>query len=185
MLGTVTYDGMSGTEWWRQLFPERVNDQLFGTLALLGVVAAIGLAYLIASWAAARLTESELTSIAVAQSFAHTLVPIALGYAVAHYVTLVLFEGQLLIHAASDPFGMGWDLFGTAEWRVSFWSWLSPTVVWYVQVAAIVGGHVTGVVLAHDRALAVFSEERAARSQYAMLVLMIGLTSLGLLILSG
>ncbi len=185
MIGTVTYDGMSGTGWWRRIFRDEVNDQLFGTVALLVVVAAIGAAYLAASWAAARLGETEMTASEVARSFAHTLVPIALAYAVAHYVTLVLFEGQLLIHTASDPFGRGWDLFGTADWNVSFWSWLSPTIVWYVQVAAIVAGHVAGVVLAHDRALATFRSERAARSQYVMLVLMVGLTSLGLFILSG
>ncbi len=185
MIGTVTYDGMSGTGWWRRVFRDEVNDQLFGALALLGVVAAIGAAYLAASWAASRVGETELTASEVARSFAHTLVPIGLAYAVAHYVTLVVFEGQLLIHTASDPFGRGWNLFGTARWNVSFWSWLSPTIVWYVQVTAIVAGHVAGVVLAHDRALATFSSERAARSQYVMLLLMVGLTSLGLFILSG
>lgn len=185
MIGTVSYDGMSSTGWWRRIFRDQINDQLFGTVALAAVVAALGGGYLLASWAAARLGESDLTATQVARSFAHTLVPIALAYAVAHYVTLVLFEGQLLIHTASDPFGQGWDLFGTADWSVSFWSWLSPTIVWYVQVAAIVLGHVAGVVLAHDRALAEFSSEHAARSQYVMLLLMVGLTSLGLFILSG
>lgn len=185
MLGTVTYDGISSTDWWVARFRDDLNNQLFGTAALLIIVAAIGMAYLAASWAAARLGESELTAGEVAQSFAHTLVPIALAYAVAHYVTLMLFEGQLLVHLASDPFGFGWDLFGTADWKVEFWSWLTPTLVWYVQVAAIVLGHVAGVVLAHDRALAVFSGERAARSQAAMIAVMIGLTWLGLFILSG
>ncbi len=78
---------------------------------------------------------------------------------------------------------MGWDLFGTADRTVAFW--LSPEIVWYLQVLIIVTGHVAGVVLAHDRALAEFGEEVAARTQHAMLVLMVGLTSLGLFILAG
>jgi hypothetical protein len=110
-------------------------------------------------------------------------VPIALAYAVAHYATLVGFEGQQIIAAISDPFAVGWNLFGTADRRVDFF--LTTTEpVWYFQVASIVGGHLLGVVIAHDRALADFGAG-AVRCQYAMLVLMIALTTLGLLILAG
>ena len=117
------------------------------------------------------------------QRFAHTLVPIALAYAVAHYFTLVIFEWQQLFAAISDPFGLGWDLFGTADRRVNFFI-VSSQPIWYFQVASIVVGHVLGVTLAHDRALADFGRD-AVRSQYAMLVLMVGLTTLGLTILAG
>src|SRR3990172_5557556 len=119
----------------------------------------------------------------VARSFAHTLIPIALAYAVAHYFTLILLEGQLIVPALSDPLGLGWNLFGTVDYRPDY-SWLAPAVVWWVQVAAIVGGHLIGVVLAHDRALAVFPTERAVRTQYAMLALMVAFTTLGLTILA-
>jgi hypothetical protein len=119
----------------------------------------------------------------VARSFAHTLVPIALAYAVAHYITLILFEGQLMIASISDPLGRGWNLFGTAGYQANF-TWLSPTSVWWIQASALVGGHVIGVALAHDRALAVFEGERAVRSQYAMLTLMVALTFGGLSILA-
>jgi hypothetical protein len=101
----------------------------------------------------------------------------------AHYVTLIAFEGQLIIPALSDPFGQGWDLLGTAAYQVNY-TWLSPTAVWYLQLAAVVGGHVAGVTLAHDRALAVFPGARAVRSQYAMLALMVGLTALALTVLA-
>jgi hypothetical protein len=109
-------------------------------------------------------------------------VPIALAYAVAHYLTLIIFEGQQIIRAISDPFAIGWDLFGTADRKVNFFITASEPV-WYAQVAVIVTGHVLGVVLAHDRALGDFGTE-AVRSQYAMLLLMVALTTLGLLILS-
>lgn len=182
MIGTVSYDGLSSTEWWRNLLGPASGAVWAETLGLLVVAALIGLGYWVASWAAARLAEDDRSAGEVAASFAHTLVPIALAYAFAHYFTLVLFEGQLLLSTLSDPLGRGWDLFGTADRAISYW--MSPTVIWYVQLAAIVGGHVTGVILAHDRALAVFDPVRAVRSQYAMLALMVALTSLGLTILA-
>jgi hypothetical protein len=183
MIGTVTYDGMSGSEWWSENVGSVAREQWFGTLALVATVLVIGAAYWVASAAASSIAGQPRGTIAVARSFAHTLVPIALAYAVAHYFTLVLVEGQILLHAASDPFGLGWDLFGTASWRIS---WVpSPEFTWYVQVIAIVAGHVAGVVLAHDRALRDFGGRVAVRTQYAMLALMVALTSLGLLILSG
>ena len=183
MIATVSYDGASGTELWATLTGDLRRETWFQTLSLLGFVAAIGGAYLAASWAAARLAGGATTARRVARRFAHTLVPIALAYAVAHYVTLVLFEGQLLLFTLSDPFGRGWNLLGTADWSVNFF--LSPEVVWYLQVIAIVAGHIAGVVLAHDRALADFGGEVAVRTQYAMLALMVALTSLGLFILAG
>lgn len=183
MIGTVTYDGMSGTELWADLFPDVRREVWFGTLALVSVVAVIGALYWLASLVAANLAGGSWTAGRVAARFAHTLVPIALAYALAHYLTLVLFEGQLLFSAASDPFGWGWDLFGTADWSVEFF--LSPETVWWFQLVTIVAGHIGGVVLAHDRALADFGGAVAVRTQYAMLALMVTLTSLGLFVLAG
>ncbi len=77
--------------------------------------------YWLSSWTAARLAQGHgLTATAVARSFTHTLVPIAFAYAFVHYFTLVIFEGQLLFSTVSDPFGLGWDLFGTASRPVRF-----------------------------------------------------------------
>ncbi|MGH2395220.1 MAG: fenitrothion hydrolase, partial [Candidatus Limnocylindria bacterium] len=154
------------------------------TAAMFVVVGVIASAYLGASWVAHRTTGGRTSTIHIAQRFAHTLVPIGIAYAIAHYFTLVIYEGQQIISAASDPFGVGWDLFGTAERRIDFFI-RRPEPVWYAQVAVIVTGHVMGVVLAHDRALADFAGADAVRSQYAMLVLMVLLTGLGLVILAG
>ncbi len=184
LIGTVTYDGLSGAEWWGDAFGELAREQWFGTVAMVATVLIIGGAYYLASYAAARLADgSGLSMRDVAASFIHTLHPIAFAYAFAHYFTLVLFEGQQLVHAASDPFGLGWDLFGTADWRIEFF--LSPTAVWWVQLTTIVAGHIAGTVLAHDRALHLFGDRVAIRTQYAMLGLMVALTSLGLFILAG
>ncbi len=182
-IGTVSYDGASGTTWFNDSFGEFGQSMEGSTVLLLSSVALIGLAYYIASWAAARMGSGSQTPGEVAARFAHTLVPIALAYAVAHYLTLILFEGQQLISAISDPFALGWDLFGTAERKIDFFI-TATEPIWYAQVGVIVIGHLLGVVLAHDRALADFGKD-ALRSQYAMLLLMVALTTLGLLILSG
>jgi hypothetical protein len=182
MIATVSYDGASGTEWFRVITGDLGDTMAGQTFLLLAVLNLIALAYYAACAVAASRSEGWTAS-RVAQRFAHTLVPIGLAYAVSHYFTLIIFEGQQLIAAISDPFGLGWDLFGTADYRVNFFI-TSSTPIWLLQVAFIVGGHLVGVVLAHDRSLQDFGED-AVRSQYAMLVLMIALTSLGLLILSG
>ena len=112
-----------------------------------------------------------------------SLVPIALVYAVAHYFTLLVIQGQYAITFASDPFGYGWDLFGTVDYSPNI-APFSPNTVWYVQVGALVAGHVAGLTVAHDRAVTLLGERDALRSQYAMLALMVVYTVGGLWLLS-
>lgn len=183
MIATVSYDGAAGTTWFRTITGNLGDTTIGRTFLLLATVNVVAFAYYSACAIASSSSGGTWTSPRVAQRFAHTLVPIGLAYAVSHYFTLILFEGQQLISVASDPFALGWDLFGTADYRVRFFIRTS-TPVWLSQVAFIVGGHLAGVVLAHDRALQDFGED-AGRSQYAMLMLMIAFTSLALLILSG
>ncbi len=183
MVGTVTYDGISETPWFRDLFGSFASTTAGGTILLVATVGVIGMGYAGACLAAARIAGDEWSTGRVADRFAHTLVPIALAYAVAHYFTLILFEGQRIISSMSDPFGTGLDLFGTADRPIDF-TLITPTGVWYVQLAVIVAGHVAAVFLAHDRALYDFDETVAVRTQYAMLALMVVLTGIGLAILA-
>jgi len=119
-----------------------------------------------------------------ARGFVHSLVPIAAAYVVAHYFSLLAYQGQAGWWLLSDPLGDGSDWFGTAGGAIDY-SVVSATAIWYVQVGALVLGHVSALVLAHDRALVVAGSPRAAtRSQLAMLVVMVGFTSLGLWLLS-
>jgi hypothetical protein len=120
----------------------------------------------------------------LAVRFAHSLVPIAFAYLLAHYFSLLVYQGQAAGFLASDPLGKGWDLFGTATSTIDY-TVVSANGIWYVQVGALVLGHVAGLVLAHDRALLVFRDGRdATRSQYSMLAVMVAFTSLGLWLLS-
>ncbi|MDH3306151.1 MAG: hypothetical protein OEO77_01325 [Acidimicrobiia bacterium] len=182
MIGTVTYDGLSSSIRWDNWFGTTARTTWFASLSLVGITAIIGAAYYGASWFAARLGEVDRPAREVADSFAHTLVPIGLAYAFAHYFTLVLFEGQKLLSTVSDPFDLGWNLFGTVDWNIVYW--FPSDAVWWVQLGSIAFGHVLGVVLAHDRALVDFPKRNAMRSQWAMLALMVLLTSLGLFILA-
>jgi hypothetical protein len=119
-----------------------------------------------------------------AAAFVHSLVPIAAAYVVAHYFSLLAYNGQSLWRLASDPLGDGSDLFGGAGATIDY-AVVSATAIWYVQVGALVIGHVCGLVLAHDRALALYgSAQKAVRSQVIMLVVMVAFTSLGLWLLS-
>jgi hypothetical protein len=116
--------------------------------------------------------------------FVHSLIPIALAYVIAHYCSLLLYQGQAIGYLISDPLGHGSDIFGTAGKTIDY-NVINANGVWYVQVVALVTGHAAGLALAHDRALSTYRSARAAtRSQYWMLVVMIGFTSLGLWLLS-
>jgi len=127
----------------------------------------------------ARYDGGELT-----RAFVHTLVPIAFAYVLAHYFSLLIWQGQALGYLISDPLGNGSDLFGTSGWQIDY-GVISYAAIWYVQVAALIAGHVGGLALAHDRALVLYREpEQAVRSQYWMLAVMVAFTSFGLWLLS-
>ncbi|CAN5406461.1 hypothetical protein BH10ACT11_BH10ACT11_15490 [soil metagenome] len=121
----------------------------------------------------------------LAQLFAHSFIPIGLAYLIAHYFSYFFFniQGQFT-YLLSDPLGNGSNLFGTAGSGIDYTS-IGSNTIWYVQVAALVAGHVTALILGHDKALAFYGDiRRATRSQYWMLALMVGFTTLGLFLLS-
>ena len=116
--------------------------------------------------------------------FVLTLVPIAIAYQVAHYLSFLAMAGQYLIPLASDPLGLGWNLFGTRNYFIRI-SVVDARLVWYVSVGAIVAGHVAALFLGHQLALREFDDRRAAiRSQWPMLALMVGYTILSLWIIA-
>ena len=114
----------------------------------------------------------------------HSLIPILAAYVVAHYFSLLVYQGQDLWRLASDPLGRGSDLFGGARATIDY-GVITATQIWYVQIVVLVVGHVAALVLAHDRALVLYGSHRdATRSQIVMLVLMVIFTCLGLWLLS-
>ena len=194
MLGSVAFDGFSRTPWWvdRQLSIETsfglespaLADLSVTAFNLAGLIAAVALVALVYFLAVEGARAAGGRGRSLADDFIGSLVPIALAYAVAHYFTLFVLQGQQARRLFSDPFGYGWDLLGTRDFQPRL-DLLTPNTVWYVQVVALVVGHVLGLALAHDRAIALFrSPGTALRTQYAMLVLMIAYTVGGLWLLS-
>jgi hypothetical protein len=193
MLGSVAFDGFSRTATWQNLLFDieadfvsspGLADLVITLVNLLGLavgVLLVAACYLVAVAGARAVAHAHRPLVA---AFVFSLVPIALAYAVAHYFSLLVNQGQFAIPLASDPFGWGWDVLGTADYSPDLTA-LTPNMIWYTQVAVLVVGHVLGLVLAHDRAVALFASARTAvRTQYAFLVLMVLYTVGGLWLLS-
>ena len=195
MIGTTSFDGFSQGRAWTSLAPDlqaRFLDLGFTQEHALEGAYSVGLvaAVLIVAGlyrlgiAGMRSVDRKHSIAELSSKFAHTLVPIALAYVVAHYFSLLAYQGQATAYLISDPLGDGSDIFGTASKTIDY-TVLSANAVWYVQVAALLLGHISGLILAHDRALTVYSRARdATRSQYWMLAVMVAFTSLGLWLLS-
>ena len=128
--------------------------------------------------------DGQINALDMARLFSYSLIPIALAYNIAHYITLFLIQGQLIIPLASDPFGSGWDLFGTANYSLNI-SIINARILWFLSVALIVIGHVLAVYLAHRVAIRTFTDRTIAlKSQYPMLSLMVVYTVVSLWIIA-
>jgi hypothetical protein len=192
LLAVVLYDGALGTPEW-----SRLEGTIAPHVSGLGDfrLMAIRTAGLVAFWllffgayvgvgAVMSAVAGGPTPLAMARSFALTLVPIAIGYHVAHYLTFLLIQGQYIIPLASDPFGFGWDLFGTAGYRVDI-AIVDARFAWVTAVTAIVAGHVAAVYLAHVKAMQVLGARGVAlRSQVPLTALMVVYTFVSLSILA-
>jgi hypothetical protein len=195
MIGSVTFDGASEAPIWTGIAPDISSffedlglspQPAFELTFLIGLTAAITLVYGFYRLGVlgARSVGGGFSAEQLARAFAHSLVPIALAYVAAHYMTLLIFRGQAIVFLASDPMGDGSDLFGTATTQIDY-GVISATATWYWQVGFVVAGHVAALTLAHDRALALYTDaKQAVRSQYWMLAVMVGFTSLALWLLS-
>lgn len=206
MLSSVTFDGLLATPIWAELanwmiYSETVRPLILalqdltgnavaavGTIALVVFLVLFQLLYLLFStlmyFSVPAGNRADISIPQIAGFFVLSLVPIALAYHLAHYVSYLALVGQYIIPLASDPFGRGWDLFGTSLYVVDI-SIINARFVWYTSVIAIVTGHIIAVWLAHSVALRTFRSNRAAlRSQIPMLVLMVSYTMLSLWILA-
>ncbi|MEU8381774.1 hypothetical protein [Streptosporangium sp. NPDC048865] len=181
LLGSTMYDSLSNAPIWVRFVQENaVPAPVLGTVGLLTVIGLVLAAYRGATALAGRWGAAEPGT--TAGELAHTVVPIAVGYVVAHYYTLLLLEGQRTLALLSDPLDTGADWLGTANWTVQAIG-TSPAGIAMLQVTVIVVGHVIGTVLAHDRALALFPRRTAVIGQVPLLVLMVAYTVVGLLLL--
>jgi hypothetical protein len=168
-VGSILFDGLSQTQIWFDLFG--LPSLLGKTVLLAGFLGLIVLAALVVT-----------RFVGVAATGAG-LLPIALGYLIAHYFTYLVIEGQRIVIAISDPLQDGSDLFGTAFFEPSG-AWLPPGLVWTLQLASVVGGHMLGAWAGHVVAALDAPRELAGRPltvrQVPLAVVMVALTTLTL-----
>lgn len=213
MIGSTSFDGLSQSAAWTELLPGWQKDlsglggqgglEVIGTLGLMAMILLVAGIYRLGIAGMQRI-DFRMSRQELAGRFAHTLVPIALAYVTAHYFTFFLYQGQTIGYLISDPLGNGANIFGTAHASIDY-GFISASQAWYVQVAALLAGHVAGLLLAHDRAVSLYRREWSAagarvgpggvlvldgrandalRSQYWMLGVMVAFTCLGLWLLS-
>ena len=128
--------------------------------------------------------DDRIGALEVARIFAYSLIPIALAYNIAHFITLLLIQGQLIVPLVSDPFGLGWDLFGSVGYSLNI-GLINARILWFLSVALIVLGHVLAVYLAHRVAIRTFANRAMVlRSQYPILTLMVVYTVISLWIIA-
>ena len=192
MLGSVAFDGLSRSTWWF----ERIYDlevkfsnpqsaeravELLNLSALILAVLFVATVYTLS----VKIAEGVVGERAgFSGIFVGSLIPIAIVYALSHYLSLLVVSGQFVIPLLSDPYGQGWNILGTAGFEPNL-TILKPNVTWYTQVAVLVIGHVLGLIVAHDRAVALSPTSRIAlRTQYVMLALMVLYTVGGMWLLS-
>jgi hypothetical protein len=193
LLATVLYDGALATPEWGKLEGAIAPYvSAFGDFRLVAIRTAGLIAFWLIFYGAyvgvcaviSAITEQRLPPLVIARNFAFTLVPIAIGYHVAHYFTFLLIQGQYIIPLVSDPFGFGWNLFGTAGYRIDI-AIVDARFAWWTAVMAILIGHVAAVYLAHVKAMQVLDTRRLAlRSQVPLTALMVVYTFVSLSILA-
>ena len=211
VLSTVSFDGFADTPAWRAIFNAALAVPFISALPnALGLTNASGIittagilltpliffaVYMAFCAIIAALARGagggelagapkQWSALSIGRVFIFTLVPIAIAYHLAHFLSLFLIFGQQIIPLASDPFGYGWNLFGTADYQVDI-AIVGARFAWIAAVVAIVIGHIAAVYLAHVMALRAFGDRAIAlRSQYPMLVLMVGYTMISLWIIA-
>ncbi len=183
VLGSTVFDGVSRSSPWSALGAgtDRGTYLALGTLGLGGAIAAVSVVYAAAMAGTRVFITGDRRA---APLFAHTLIPIAIGYTVAHYFSFALFQGQQGVLLGNDPLGRSWDLLGLAGSTVDY-TLLPTATIAAVQIGAIVVGHVVAVVAAHDRSVAVMKQEKGLRGQYPMVVVMVAYTMTGIVLLAG
>ncbi len=202
LIAIVLFDGLSETPFWAGILDWITRSQslrpwlldlrdagvdilkLIRTAGLLSMVMVAVLSYLGLTLAIWRAVRGAQPAGRIFTGFAASLLPIAVAYHLAHYASYMALAGQLMLPILSDPMGLGWDLFGTANHRIDL-GVIDAEGVWWIAAAALVTGHALSVFVAHAEAMRLFPDRgQAIRSQLPMMAFMVGLTSLSLWILA-
>lgn len=182
LFGSTAFDSFrESTPWLKLVQSWSTSRVLPDTLALVAFSAGVALVLTAATMATS--TAGRTPRRALPDLFAHSVVPIIVGYIVAHYLTYFVEYGQQTVIQLSDPFSRGDDYLGTADLQISYWLSTHPTFLAVTKVLAVALGHVVGVVAAHDRAIKLLPRRHQLTGQLPLLVAMVGFTVGGLYLL--
>lgn len=182
LFGSTAFDSFrESTPWLKLVQSLSATRVLPDTIAL--VVFSVGVALVLTVATMATGVTSDTPRRALPDLFAHSVVPIIVGYIVAHYLSYFVEYGQQTVIQLSDPFSRGDDYLGTADLQVSYWLSSHPTLLAVTKVLAVALGHVVGVVAAHDRAIKLLPQRHQLTGQLPLLVAMVGFTVGGLYLL--
>ncbi|GAA4697491.1 hypothetical protein [Nocardioides conyzicola] len=182
LFGSTAFDSFKDSTHWVQFVQgSTTSAYLLNNLALLAFCLGVG-----AIFAAGTMLTGlgdDLRRLQLPDLFAHSVVPIVVGYVVAHYLSYLVEVGQLTLIQMSDPFSNGSNLLGTGNLDVNYWLSYHPTLLANIKVVAVVAGHVLGVIAAHDRAIRILPPRHQLTGQLPLLAAMIAFTVGGLYLL--
>lgn len=188
LLATVTFDGLTTTPFWegtieslKPFFKDILLIHSFGYLILI-----IIFTFLYFTFCRLMIFTSgvKVDIKTISAGLVYSLIPISIAYHLAHYTSFILIQGQLIIPLLSDPFGFKWDILGTRNYEVDI-GIVNALFIWYLSVIVIVVGHIMAIFISHFRSISLFGTFQAAlRSQFPMLILMVGYTMISLWITS-
>jgi hypothetical protein len=184
LLGSTAFDAFKDSTTWLQFVQSSsLSAELLDTVALVLFCAVVGATFAVATMSTG--VHDDMSRRLLPDRFAHALVPIVVGYVVAHYLTFFVEVGQQTLILLSDPMGNGANLLGTSDLKVDYWLSAHPTTLAVIKVASIVTGHVLGVIASHDRAIKLLPKRHQLTGQLPLLVVMVFYTAAGLYLLFG
>jgi hypothetical protein len=182
LFGSTAFDSFKDSSFWVRYTQESgISTNVLNNLALLAFCVGVGLIFTVGCVTTG--VGPGTRRMELPDKFAHSIIPIVVGYIVAHYTTYLVEYGQQTLIQASDPFGNGGDLLGTGDWTVNYWLSLHPTLLAVLKVLAVVLGHVLGVIAAHERAIELLPKRHQLTGQLPLLFAMIAFTVGGLYLL--
>ncbi|MDO7868946.1 hypothetical protein [Nocardioides jiangxiensis] len=183
LLGSTAFDSLGGSSWWLVHTESLGPREVVGTLGLIGLIGVVGLLFSGATMLTGIHQGHDRRQLPAA--YAHTLVPIIIGYVFAHYLSMLVESGQQTLIQLSDPLSNGSNVLGLSDRGVNYWLSEHPTFLAVAKVSGVLTGHVVAVIAAHDAAMRLLPKRDQLSGQLALLFLMVGFTAGGLLLLFG
>jgi len=139
LFGSTAFDSFKDSnEWLKFTQSVSVSSTVLDFIALLVFCTVVGVTFSAATMATG--VQEGYRRRTLPDRFAHSVVPIVVGYIVAHYLSYFVEVGQQTVVQLSDPLGKGWNLLGTADWTVSYWLSTHPTFLAILKVLSVVTG---------------------------------------------